>query len=274
MKKKSAVLPVLCVCAAAAAVQARTVRLVCPYAGTITDAYRNEGRGMDLEDAGFLAGLFVQWADPDRYQWNAFVYRAPDVNFSGLWGGHFIYDRYFGAGSGGKWVAGGGIEVLTIDMDAGPRVAPAIMPALTGFSLDNRLFIPYGRFGYRFQFRPKPLEVGVMPWLGAQYQGVRGDLNLTVGPHGHAPPTRVSESIDQDDFFGLAGLNLSGHLYHLLELDGKVYGAFNGESEYLSVSAMTNLALTRRFALSYRYKVLELPKGKDVYHMWGLAVLI
>ncbi len=254
--------------------QARTIRLVCPYAGTITDAYRNDGRGIDLEDTGFLKGLFFQWVDPERYQWNAFAYQSSDVNHSTLWGGHFIYDRYFRSGGRGKWVAGVGAEVLRIDMDAGPRIAPQIMPALSGFSLINTLFIPYGRFGYRFEFRPKLLVVGVMPWAGAQYQGVRGDLSLAVDPPGPAPLTRVAESIDQDDFFGLAGVNLNGHLFHLLEIEGKVYGAFNGDTDYMSVSAMANLFLTRRCALSYRFKYLELPKGTDLYHMWGLAVML
>lgn len=273
MSRKTAIRIVLVFYVMAAPLQARTIRLVCPYAGTITDAYRNDGRGIELEDTGFLKGLFVQWVDPERYQWNAFVYQSSDVNYSTLWGGHFIYDRYFGAGGRGKWVAGGGVEVLRIDMDAGPRIAPQIMPALSGFTLINTLFIPYGRFGYRFEFRPKPLVIGVMPWGGVQYQGVRGDLQLAVDPPGPAPLARVSESIDQDDVYGLAGLNLNSHLFHLLEIEGKVYGAFNGDSDYLSVSAMANLALTRRFALSYRYKYLELPKGTDLYHMWGLAFL-
>jgi hypothetical protein len=275
MNRTSTGLFILCISwASMTCLQAGTIRLICPYAGTITDAYRNDGRNLDLEDTGFLKGLFVQWVDPERYQWNAFVYQSSDVNFSTLWGGHFIYDRYFRAGGRGKWVAGGGAEVLRIDMNAGSRIAPAGLPALSGFTLLNNLFIPYGRFGFRFQFRPKPLVVAVMPWVGAQYQGVRGNLDFAVDPPGPAPLVKVSENIDQDDFFGLAGLNLNSHLFHLIEIEGKVYGAFNGDTDYMSVSAMANLSLTRRCALSYRFKYLELPKGTDLYHLWGLAVLI
>jgi hypothetical protein len=247
---------------------AKEIRLACPYVGTITDVYRNDDRNLDLEDAGFLKGLFFQSVDPERFQWNAFVYQSSGVNYSTIWGGHFVYDRYFGSGGRGKWVAGGGAEYLRIDMDAGRRIAP-----MTGFRLLNNLFIPYGRFGYRFQFHPKPFVFAVMPWTGAEYQGVRGDLNLAVDPPGPAPLTETSERIDEDDFFGVGGLNVNAHLYHLLEIEGKVQRALNADTEYTAVSAMVNLALTRRFALSYRYKYLELGKGTDSFHLWGLALI-
>jgi hypothetical protein len=253
----------------AASVPAGEIRLVCPYAGTITDVYRNDDRNLDLKDTGFLKGLFFQSVDPERFQWNAFVYQSSGVNYSTLWGGHFIFDRYFGSGGGGKWVAGGGAEYLRIDMNAGGRIAP-----MSGFRLLNNLFIPYGRFGYRYQFHPRPLTIALMPWAGVEYQGVRGDLKLTVDPPGPAPLTATSESIDEDDFFGVAGLNVNAHLFHLLEIEGKYQGAFNAETEYTTVSAMVNLALTRRFGLSYRFKYLELGKGTDLFHLWGLAVIL
>ncbi|HEX9935206.1 MAG TPA: hypothetical protein VGB38_08425 [bacterium] len=248
---------------------AMDIRLICPYAGPITDVYRNDDRKLNLEDTKLLKGLFFQWINPQRFQWNAFVYQSSDINYSTLWGGHFIFDRYFCADERGKWVVGGGVEYLRIDMKAGGNIKP-----MTDFRLLNSLFIPYARFGYRFQFHPGGLTVGMLPWVGAEYQGVRGDLNLEVDPPGPAPAVTTSESIDGDDFFGIAGLNVNANLFHMLELEAKYHGAFNASVKYSSASAMVNLFVTRRCGFSYRVKYMELDKGWDLYHIFGIAIII
>jgi hypothetical protein len=245
---------------------AKDIRLICPYAGPVTDVYRNDERKLDLKDTALLKGLFFQWVDPDRYQWNAFVYQSSDINYSTLWGGHFVFDRYFSARERGKWVVGGGMEYLRIDMKAGSNIKP-----LTDFKLLNNLYIPYTRFGYRFQFNPKPLTLGVLPWIGAEYQGVRGKLTMVMDPPGPAPAVTTKESIDDDDVLAMAGLNVNANLFHMLDIEAKYHVAFNSKTHYSSASAMVNVFLTRRFGLSYRVKYMELDKGYDLYHIFGIA---
>ena len=248
---------------------ARDIRLVCPYAGPMTDAYTNDSRRIDLKDTKLLKGLFFQWIDPERYQWNAFVYQSSDINYSTLWGGHFVFDRYLRVNQKGKWVFGGGAEYLRIDLDAGGHIKP-----MSDFRLLNNLFIPYARFGYRFQFNPNWLTAGVLPWVGAEVQRVRGDLNLAVDPPGPAPAVTTSEHIHADDGFGVVGLNVNANLFHMLDLEAKYHHAINADATYSSASAMVNLFLTRWCGLSYRVKYLELEKGWDLYHIFGIAVVI
>jgi len=248
---------------------AKDIMLVCPYAGPLTDEYRNDEWNLKLKDTALLKGVFFQWVSPDRWQWNAFIYRSSDINYSTLWGGHFVFDRYLSAGNRGKWVIGGGMEYLRIDMDAGSNIKP-----LADFQLLNKLFIPYARFGYRFQFNPTPLKIGVMPWLGAEYQGVKGDLSMVMDPPGPAPAMPIAVEIDEDDLLAMAGLNLNVNLFHMLDVEAKYYGAFNARVQYSSASAMVNLFLTRWCGLSYRFKYMELDNGYNLYHIFGIALIL
>jgi hypothetical protein len=244
---------------------AKDVILVCPYAGPLTDEYRNDAKNLVLKDTAPLMGIFFQWVRPDRWQWNAFLYRSDDINYSTLWGGHFVYDRYLAASKRGKWVIGGGAEFLRIDMDAGTHISPRF-----DFKLLNKLFIPYARFGYRFQFNPSMMTAGVMPWIGAEHQGVKGEM--TIDPIGDTPAK--TESIDNGEMLAMAGLNVSANFFHLLDVEAKYQGAFNSDTKYTSASAMANLYLKRWCALSYRYKYMELDNGYNSYHIFGLAFIL
>jgi len=245
---------------------ARDIRIVCSYIGPVTDVYKNEERNLDLKDNSLLKGIFFQWVNPDRYQWNAFVYQSSDINYSTLWGSHFIFDYYFLSGERGKFVTGAGIEYLKIDMDADSNITP-----LTDFELQNNLFIPYVRFGYKFQFNHGNFKISVLPWTGAEYQGVRGGLTMVVDPPGPAPATTTQDDIDNNDYLGIAGINLKVNLFHLLDLEAKYNGTFNTKVYYSTRTAMINLFFTRQWGISYRVKYMELEKGSDLYNIFGIA---
>jgi len=245
---------------------AKDIRIVCPYAGPITDVYKNDERKLDLKDNSLLKGVFFQWVNPDRYQWNAFVYQASDINYSTLWGGHFIFDYYFLAGERGKFVIGGGIEFLRIDMDADSSITP-----LKNFELLNKLSIPYARFGYRFQFNYRKFTLSILPWAGAEYEGVRGDLIMVIDPPGPAPAITTKEPIDNDDYLGMAGLNFNANLFHMVDLEAKYNGTFDTKVSYSTATAMINFFFTRHWGISYRVKYMELEKGSDLYNVFGIA---
>jgi len=246
---------------------AKDIRIVCPYVGPITDVYKNDERNFGLSDNSFLKGVFFQWVNPDLYQWNAFVYQASDINYSSLWGGHFIFDYYFLSGERGKFVIGSGIEYLQINMDADSNITP-----LTDFEMINNLFIPYTRFGYRFQFNyGKFINISILPWMGVEYQGVRGDLTMIMDPPGPAPAATTEEDIDNDDLFAMAGLNFKANLFHMIDLEAKYNGTFDTKNYYSTRTAMINLFFTRQWGISYRIKYMELEKGSDLYNIFGIA---
>ena len=47
---------------------AKDIMLVCPYAGPLTDEYRNDEWNLKLKDTALLKGVFFQWVRPDRWQ--------------------------------------------------------------------------------------------------------------------------------------------------------------------------------------------------------------
>lgn len=66
--------------------------IVTPYLGTENNTYIDNQYGIELNDSQLIKGLYVQRINPEKYQWNAFLYQTPDINYSNLWGINFIYD--------------------------------------------------------------------------------------------------------------------------------------------------------------------------------------
>jgi len=248
---------------------AENIRIITPYLGSIRNVYENEEYLLDLEDSELLKGIYVQWINTQRFQWNLFVYQSSDINYATLWGGHFIFDYYFGVRGRAKYVAGTGIEFIRIDMDAGSKISP-----LSDFRLENTILIPYFRFGRYFpvgKMDPKgSTSVTLLPWIGIQPEFVRGDISFNFG--GPFPPP-VDEKIEEDELYAIAGLNARAVLYHFIELEAKYHGTFNTADYFSTVSAMMNLYASRRVGLSYRFKFMEMSSGSNTYHMGGIAFL-
>ena len=246
----------------ASAARAETVRVVVPYLGSIKNVYEDDDYGINLKDSSLMKGLYFQWVDTERYQWNAFVYQASDLNYSTLWGGHFIFDFYLGPREKRNWVIGTGVEIITLDMDAGDKITP-----LLDFKLRNAVYVPFARAGKYFRFKFPALALSLLPWAGIEPQWVRGEVSFDI----LGPPPPVNEEIREYDFNGIAGLNMKGVLLHFLEAELKYQATFGGRGYFSTLSGMANLFFTRHLGLSYRFKYMETSNGADTYHIGGVA---
>jgi hypothetical protein len=52
------------------------IRIITPYFGYIKNVYENPDQNLDLDDSALLKGLFFQWINTERYQWNTFIYQS------------------------------------------------------------------------------------------------------------------------------------------------------------------------------------------------------
>ncbi len=250
--------------AIAAPAAAEDFRIVAPYLGSITDIQKDDSKGVDLEDTKLLEGLYFQWVNPDLYQWNLFVYHSEGLNYSTVWGGHFIFDLYFGPGDwGGKLLAGAGIELMRFDMDAANHIVP-----LKDFEQGMTVAVPYLRVGKYFLFESYEVDISVLPWAGVQPLWVSGSGSFI--PPG--PPKTVKVSLDDFELDGIAGINLKIALFHFLQVEGKYQGIFNASAWRSVVTMDANIFITRNWGVSYRFKYAEeTSTGTDVYHLFGVV---
>jgi hypothetical protein len=62
-------------------------------------------------------------------------------------------------------------------------------------------------------------------------------------------------------------------LFYFINLEGKYHATINGDELFPTVSAMTNVYVTRRIGVSYRFKYMEMADGMNLYNMIGVALL-
>ena len=167
-----ALLSAILLSAAAAGASAEDIRIVAPYGGAITNFYENETYKIDLEDTGFMTGLYAQWIRPELFQANTFLYYSPEVNDSRIFGGHLNADLYFDVQPRTKNAVGAGLELIRIDMELPDEDADP----LTGFTLENSVTAVYGRLGRYFLLESDNSDLSIMPWLGVEFDFIRGDV--------------------------------------------------------------------------------------------------
>lgn len=257
-------------------VSAETITIAAPYAGWVTNTYENAEYKLNLEDSGFLAGFYLQSINPSLFQWNAFAYYSPDVNYSTLWGGHFIVDFYPIGDFLGKYLVGAGVEVIRIDMDAGNNIqvpaGPSTTTTLEGFSLTNTILIPYARVGKYFVFGMGPAQISILPWVGATYESVQGTVQFSAqfGPPS-VPKTSVDSTFDDSAWYATAGINLKLTLFRFIDVEGKYQATFDGDVYHPTITVVANVFFSRNWGLSYRYKYMETSGGSDTYNLFGVA---
>lgn len=71
--------------------------------------------------------------------WNIFIYQSSDINYSTIWGGHFIFEYYFPGARRGRYVLGAGLDIIRLDMDAGDTLSPM----QSDFRLINGVSVAY-----------------------------------------------------------------------------------------------------------------------------------
>lgn len=250
-----------------AAAQSRDIRIVTPYAGFVTNEYQREtdSGNIGLKDTDLMLGLYGQWIRTGAFQANAFLYHAPDVNYATLWGLHTNVDFYFSLGEIENLVIGGGVEFLTIDIDAGDNVN-----GLQDFGARTTVVAPYLRTGRQFPFGDARTNVVIFPWVGGEIDFVRGDVSFGLP---FPPPfgTQVDESIDGTELYALTGLNVRATLWRFLQIDAKYSAAYDPYTFLPRASVMTNVFFSRNLGVSYRFSAMESSAGSTVYHIFGLA---
>lgn len=274
-KRHIAALPLalaLFLLASAFPARAEDIRIVAPYVGSLTDVYKDDSHQLDLKDTGLITGLYFQWINTERYQWNAFLYYAPEVNYTKVIGGHFIFDYYVGPDWHGKFVLGAGLEAMRNKMDAGSHIE-----GLSAFDMDYTVWTPYLRAGKYFKTEVGPAELSLLPWAGIEPLWIRGDLSQTVDLSAVHMPDMELPTISMDAFhlYSIAGANLRIMLFHFVDLEGKYQATYGSWHAYSTVNAIANVFFRRDMAFTYRYKYMQSLEGtgSDSYHFFGLAYI-
>ncbi|MFH0920298.1 MAG: hypothetical protein V1913_08030 [Fibrobacterota bacterium] len=253
-------------------VHADDVRVLCPYAGALINevSTSHQGYTLSLKDTSLLKGFFFQWIRPGVFQANTFLYQSSDINYSTVWGGHLMGDVYFLSSRWGSGVAGAGSEFISITLDADSNSMPMTNGGYTGFSdfeMQNTVYTPFVRAGYRFTPTSGSVKFTAFPWAGVQYQGVRGRIEVDF-PVFQYP---MHSDIVADDWFALAGVGVNANIFHFIDLEAKYHATADADSLYSTVSGMANVFLTRHIGLSYRFKYMKMSTGYNTFHMGGVA---
>jgi len=253
-------------------IYAKTIRVITPYLGTVANNMNRTVEGspseLKLEDDSLFKGLYVQMINPDKYQWNAFIYNSEDLNYSSLWGTHFIYDYYLGVKEKSKYVIGAGFEFLKMNTET-DKIVP-----FSNFELSQNIYAPYLRAGKYFYLGNDKIKYSVMPWLGMEADMINGDIEFTIPPF---PPLMqemtISDNVDEDTFYALAGVNFKATFYHFIDLKLKYHGKLDlDENEYYSVcSSMLNIYFSRNWGISYRAKYMKNAQMENTYHIGGIV---
>ncbi|MCX7984016.1 MAG: hypothetical protein N3A63_03825 [Bacteroidetes bacterium] len=253
----------------------QSFNILCPYIGSITSEYSSDVRQVRLHDKSSMAGIFFQSITPETYQWNLFGYYAPNINYGTVFGGHIAFDYYVplcyseNKRSSQNIVAGCGSEYIHINIDANNNISP-----FTDFTISNSITVPYVRAGYQHIIHSTHWRISLFPWIGVQYQHIRGKLRFEMDPPGPTPLFRREENIGSNKYFALTGLNVNTRFFHVLEIEAKYYGAFRNNEHHSNASWMVNVYLSRSLGLSYRGKYIEFSNGYDIYNIVGIALIL
>lgn len=238
--------------------------IVTPYLGTENNTYIDDQYGIEFNDSQPTKGLFIQSINPEKYQWNVFLYQTPEINYSRLWGINFIYDRYFGGDA--KNVIGVGANYFEMTLAGEDISTPE--GNLDAMNMNLTIFSPYIRVGKYFGFGQKQLRWTLLPWIGGQMDISRGSGLIDFPGPGSAP-----FNINDNQFSWIAGVNLKVDFSHYLQLELKRSVAYHSDQFFNKSSAMMNLFMSRNIGLSYRYNYNETTMGKDSYTMFGMAIV-
>lgn len=248
--------------------KAQTFRIVVPYLGSLQNQLKVEHLNEDLDDSALMKGLYFQWVNTRKYQWNVFFYQSSNLNFSTVWGSHFIFDYYTGYGPRGRTVLGAGFDYIQINTEADA------IQTITHFVMDNRIYSPYIRAGRYLDFKLNPHRFSFLFWGGYEHDFLRGDLSFTVpAPAPFVPDIPVEQILDKEYNYALIGAAFKATVFHFLEFQFKYHKKVDIDRDntldYFSI--LTNVYLSRQWAISYRYKNMEETIGNNIYHIGGIA---
>ncbi|MCJ7812106.1 hypothetical protein MUP95_02140 [bacterium] len=251
-------------------VAAQNIRIIAPYLGTIHNQLAVKEIDQDLDDSALFKGLYFQWVNPQKYQWNIFIYHSKDINCSTLFGNPFIFDSYFKNTERGKYVAGIGFDFIRIHTDA------SLIQNLTHFKMNNNIYAPYLRMGRYYNLGFSRIESSGLLWLGYEQNILNMDLSFTIPPmNPYMPEIPIAQTLNKNYHYFIAGIAYKTTLYHFLEIELKFYKKFdlNTDKTLNDGSIMTNLYFSRKWGISYRFKYMELVIGENRYHFGGIVFI-
>ena len=253
-------------------IYAENIRVITPYLGTINNDMSRTVEGnpseLKLDDNSLFKGLFFQYINTEKYQWNVFVYNSEDLNYSSLWGTHFIFYYYLVVKENSKYVIGAGMEFLKMNTETSE-----IIP-FSDFELSQNIYAPFLRAGKYFYLGDETIKYSFLPWLGFESDIVRGDIDFTIpGMYPGMPDINVDEAADDDSFYALAGLNFKATFYHFIDLKLKYHCKVDlQESDTYDVaSGMLNVYFNRSWGISYRTKYMKSAEMENIYHIGGIV---
>ena len=262
---------------------AENILVITPYLGTINNdmsrimEHGEQSFELKFKDDSLFKGLYFQCINTEKYQWNAFVYNSEDLNYSSLWGTHFIFDYYLGVKENSKYVIGAGFEYLRMKTEVDEISFDMGLfqdGILNGFDLSQNIYAPFMRGGKYFYLGDDKIKYSFMPWAGFEADIINGDIDFIIPSMGPgAPETPVRDDVDNDTFFALAGLNFKATFYHFIDLKLKYHCKVDlKESDtYDVVSGMLNIYFNRSWGVSYRTKYLKSAEMENIYHIGGIV---
>lgn len=257
---------------AAPNVDAQNIRIIAPYLGGVTNQFEREfdaggsPQTLALDDTDIMGGLYLQWINERWFQVNTFLYHAPDVNFSTLWGLHLNADAYLPLVPVGRIVVGGGYELIRIDMETASGI-----DGLSDFRYTNDISVPFVRTGYSLSLGPQLVRFTVFPWVGAQFEQIGGEVAGTVNlafPPGDIP---FQTEIDESNVEALAGINTRLSLFRIVQGELKYRIAAGDDDIKNTFTGMLNVFFTRNLGVSYRMRYSETSAGTDTYNLFGVV---
>jgi hypothetical protein len=264
--KLSLTLVILGVLVIAKPVLGESFTIVTPYYGIEDNTMEYGKYGVELEDSAPMKGLYLQNVNPDKFQWNLFLYRTEHINYSDLWGFNFIYDYYFGTHDNIKNVIGLGMNYL--DNNLMGEDVPTKFGKLPAMQMDFSVTSYYLRIGRYYDFGNDQLHCSVLPWAGWEWDRTDGEGFVAISPR-----YSVKFPMDDEQSTLLVGLNFKMTFHHFLQAELK-HSVVCDHDDYLNrSSAMVNLFFTKNIGLSYRYNRQELAMGTDEHSMLGIAVV-
>ncbi|MCK9265414.1 hypothetical protein M0P98_00765 [bacterium] len=244
---------------------AERINILTPYFGVEKNTFVYKKYNVSLEDSSNMKGIFFQSVDTKKYQYNLYLFLTENINYSDLKGINFVYDHYFTSNSKNKNVLGAGVNFLNLNLDG--KNVPVTMGTLDGFKLDMDVYSLFFRAGRSYATEGKKLNLTMMPWAGVQMDKIRGN-----GFVDYPGPGEAFFDVVQDEYYGIVGIKLMADYCHFIQGELKYNITFNDEY-YHKVAAMLNLFFSRSLGLSYRFSYQETSVGKDVYNIFGVAVM-
>jgi len=148
-------------------------------------------------------------------------------------------------------------------MDAGSNIS-----GLSVFKMYNDVKEVYVRFGKYVQTGEwiSGLQTRFLPYIGYGRESVGGSVTMSPGP-GLIP-------VNSGENYPLAGMNGHFNFHHFIDIDAKYMLMYQKVKTLPVITLQANVFFTHNLGLTYQYKYMEQTSGKDIYSIFGVALVL